>query len=78
MARGLARSAGTLPHIMEDNMNEIVQMISTLGFPIAMALLLFWKMDKQDASHQEEVDKMTQALNQNTLVIQQLVDKLDT
>lgn len=59
-------------------MNEIVQIISTLGFPIAMALLLFWKMDKQDESHREEVDKMTQALNQNTLVIQQLVDKLDT
>lgn len=57
-------------------MNEIAQIISTLGFPIAMALMLFWKMDKQDESHKEEIDKMTQALNQNTLAIQQLIDKI--
>lgn len=58
-------------------MNEIAQIISTLGFPIAMALMLFWKMDKQDESHKEEIDKMTQALNQNTLAIQQLIDKIN-
>ena len=57
-------------------LNDITTIVSTLGFPIAMALLLFWKMDQQDKTHRDELDKVTQALNQNTLAIQQLVDKL--
>ena len=57
-------------------MNDIMQMVSSLGFPIVMAFLLFWKMDRQDDTHKEEISKLEQAINSNTLVMQKLVDKL--
>lgn len=56
--------------------SAIVEIISNLGFPIAVAAALFWKMNKQDADHKEEVTKMTEALNNNTIAITKLVDEL--
>lgn len=58
---------------------ETVQMImtaiSTVGFPIVMCAALFWKMDNQDKEHKEEMQKTAEAINNNTLVIRELVDK---
>lgn len=56
--------------------NAIMQAVSTLGFPIVMCGALFWKLTKQDMVHQEEMAKLSEALNNNTLVMQRLVDKL--
>ena len=67
---------------------EIVTLIQTVGFPIACCIGLFillWKMNK---SHKEEVIEMKEAfyqqsketitaINNNTLAIQKLTDKLD-
>ena len=59
---------------------EIVQMvitaISTVGFPIVMCGALFWKMDKQDKEHKEEMNKSTEAINNNTVVLQKLMQML--
>ena len=67
---------------------EIVQIISTVGFPIAACLGMAWYVKyqtdtyKEEVStmrkeHADEVGKMTEALNNNTLALQRLVDKLD-
>lgn len=56
---------------------EVTTIISTVGFPIVMCLLMYKMNDDQDKRHREEVDKITEALNNNTLVIQKLVDNLD-
>lgn len=61
---------------MEANM--IVEVISQVGFPIAACAALFWKMHKQDKDHKEEVDKLAEALNNNTVAITKLVDHLET
>lgn len=58
-------------------MNEILQAISTVGFPIVMCGALFWKMHDQDKKHSEEIAKTTEALNNNTLAITRLVDKIE-
>ena len=69
-------------------MNEIVQIISTLGFPIAMCVgacfFIKYQFDSNSKAledlrkeHKEEIKQMTDAINNNTLVIQKLVDKLD-
>lgn len=69
-------------------MSEIATMISTLGFPIVTAVVLFmtvkYMFDKytddikqMNAYHKEEVEQFTEALNKNTLVLQQLTDKLE-
>lgn len=56
--------------------NDIIQMVSTLGFPIVMCAALFWRMIKSDDQHKEEMEKVTEALNSNTLAITKLADKL--
>lgn len=68
-------------------MNEIVQVISAVGFPIVAALgcgfFVKWQYEqnmKQNEEmrkeHKEEVYKMTEALNNNTLALQKLIDKI--
>lgn len=59
------------------DINIILQAISTVGFPIVVAAAMFWKMNKQDEDHKVEMEKVTEAVNNNTLVIQKLVDKLN-
>lgn len=55
--------------------NLILQAISSVGFPIVVAAALFWKMNQQDKDHKEEMQKVTEAVNNNTLALQKLVDK---
>ena len=56
--------------------NDVVTIISTVGFPIAACVALFWQIDEMRQSHKEEMDGVKEALNNNTLVVQKLVDKL--
>lgn len=58
-------------------MNELVTAISTVGFPIVMCLLMWYMNDKQDVRHREETKQITEALNNNTLAIQKLVDRME-
>lgn len=55
---------------------QIIQFCTNNIFSIVMCILLFWKMDKQDKDHKEETEKLTQALQNNTVALQQLIDKL--
>lgn len=57
-------------------MQEIITAISTVGFPIVMSLLLYIKIDKQDQAHREEMNRMTDAIQNNTLALQHLADQL--
>lgn len=58
-------------------MSDIVTAISTVGFPIVMCLLMFYMNDKQDIRHREETDKITEAVNNNTIAIQQLLSRTE-
>lgn len=55
---------------------QILTAISTVGFPIVMCGALFWYMIQQRDAHKSEIDEMTKAINNNTLVLQKLLDKL--
>lgn len=55
----------------------VLQAITTVGFPIAMCLLLFWYIREQSENHKEEIGKLSEAVNNNTLIIQRLTDILD-
>lgn len=68
--------------------DSILTAISTVGFPIVCVIGICWYFAKtqenyrQDlkqlsAEHKEEVKAMTEAIANNTLVIQKLVDSLD-
>lgn len=58
------------------DIQAILTAISTVGFPIVMAGALFWKMNKQDDDHKEEMAKVTEAINNNTIALTKLSDKL--
>lgn len=58
-------------------MEHVVNIISTVGFPIGMCLLLAWYIYKQDLAHKEEMNKMSEAINNNTLVMQRILDKME-
>lgn len=53
--------------------SAVSQLISSVGFPIAACVALFWKMNKESTQHKEEMDALKESLNQNTLAITKLV-----
>ena len=58
--------------------SELSTLISTLGFPIGMCLIMCYYINKINDAHKEETDKFAEALNNNTVVLQKLCDKLDS
>ena len=57
--------------------NSISTIITSVGFPIAMCLALFWYMIKQNEQHQTESTQMKEAINKLEVAIIKLTDKLD-
>lgn len=58
------------------DVSVITQLIGSLGFPIVACAALFYENYKQSERHAEETEKLTDAINNNTIVLQKLVDKL--
>lgn len=59
------------------DVNIVQQLISSLGFPIVCVIALFWMWNKEREEHKAESEKWCEAINNNTLVMQQLIGKLD-
>lgn len=69
-------------------MNDVVSIISAVGFPIVAAIgcayFVKWQYEQNQKQieemrkeHNEEVSKMTEALNNNTMALQKLIDKIE-
>lgn len=58
------------------DITTITQFISTLGFPIAVCIICFWYINKREEQHKDEITQLSAAINNNTLVMQKLVDRL--
>lgn len=80
-------------------MQDILTIIQTVGFPIAVAIAMFVMLQNEQKSHREETEKLTEtitdlkitfnasitdqeksiteAINNNTLVIQKLLDRME-
>lgn len=54
------------------NADTIIQIVSSLGFPIVMCGALFWYMVKQREAHKEETEHLKDTLNENTKVLAEL------
>lgn len=57
--------------------NDITQLISTVGFPIVACGALFWRLNVSEKQHNEEMDKITEALNNNTVAITKLTERIN-
>lgn len=53
------------------------ELIGSYAFPIVMCLLMY--IDNKDVrkSHKEEIDNLSKALENNTVVMQRLVDNME-
>lgn len=56
--------------------NGIMTMVQTLGFPIVCCGALFWRMMKESDNHKAEMEKVTDALNNNTQALIRLEESL--
>ena len=59
------------------SIQDILSIVTTVGFPIAVCLICFWYINKMQETHKAETHELSEALNNNTIVMQKLVDKLD-
>lgn len=59
------------------DVNAISTLISSVGVPSALCFVFAYVIYKMSEQHKEETAKMTEALNNNTLAIQKLSDRLD-
>lgn len=57
---------------------SIVQVVSNVGFPIAMSILLMFYMRENDQKHDEEVKNLREAIENNTIVMNKLIDKISS
>lgn len=70
------------------DITTLTTLIGSFGFPIVACIGMGWYINKTNKEHREEirelneehkteVSKMTEALNNNTLVLQKLCDRMD-
>ena len=60
------------------DVNIITQIISNLGFPIACVIAMFWMLNKERDAHKAETAELSKAIENNTNVMTQVLDKLET
>lgn len=69
-------------------MDTVLQMITSVGFPIVACIFMGWYVKYQtdnyrnevkdmQKEHKEEISKLSEVLQNNTLAIQKLCDKLE-
>lgn len=68
--------------------SDILTLIGSYAFPIVMCIAFFWRQYKSDETfknelkelrdaHEEEMMKSIEAINNNTLALQRLADRLE-
>ena len=54
----------------------ITTLISNMGFPIACVIALFWYLNKEREEHKAETQKLADAINNNTIVMEKILSKV--
>lgn len=57
-------------------MNEVITLITTVGFPAAVCVLLMWYVYKMQEQHTKEIKDLKNALDKNTIAVTRLVERL--
>ena len=58
------------------DINTITQIFSNMGVPVACLAVTFYLWYQETLSHKNEIENLQKALENNTLVIQKLLDKM--
>lgn len=58
------------------DIGTLTQLIGSLGFPIACSIALFIQLNKANEQHLIEMEKLSEAINNNTKVLIELKTEL--
>ena len=63
-----------------ENVNVLIQAISTVGFPIVMCAIMFWFLNKEQENHKAVMLSLKEVISENNAVLvglkQLIEDKL--
>lgn len=59
------------------DIDAIVSLFSNLAVPVACLIATFYLWNKEREDHKQEQKELRDAVNNNTMVIQKLIDKLE-
>ena len=59
-------------------MNDLSNFISTLGFPIVVAVAMFYQNNMLSSNYQQITKGLQDKIEANTLTTQRLIDKLNS
>ena len=60
-----------------DEIQMIQTMISSIGFPIVACIFLYKQNVNQAEQHKQEIDRLSQVIENNTLSITKMYEKMD-
>lgn len=58
------------------DIQAIMTLVGSLGFPIAACVGIFWMLNKERDEHKDEMTKVTEAINNNTLALTVLTERI--
>ena len=59
------------------DVNTTTQLISSVGFPIALCVYMIYTMQKQSENHKSEINQLSQTIENNTIALVKLSEKID-
>lgn len=59
------------------DVSALIQIVGSLGFPIAACVAVFWYLMRESENHKEEMNKLSEALQNNTIALTKLCDELE-
>lgn len=57
--------------------NTVVQLISSVGFPIVMCLMMAYYIKTINQSYREDIKGIQKSIDNNTAVIDKLIERLE-
>ena len=58
------------------DLSAITTLIGSLGFPIAACIACFWMLNKEREEHKAEMQKVTEAITNNTIALNTLTERM--
>lgn len=59
-----------------ENIDIVLNAITTVGFPIVMCAILLWYVYISQKNHKEEVMQLSEAIQNNTIVMGKILTKI--
>ena len=53
---------------------DLLTLVGSYAFPIVMCIDFFWKLDKEEERHKEEMDGLRKTIEDNTNILDSLKD----